>query len=282
MPALSTRHAARVKKAHGIRRRLGHIIVRGMVAAMRTAPCSVVASKADGLGAEFGVVDAAIVFAVDKSSSINPTEARLQVQGHAEALRSSEVNAAIVAGAIGCIAVTYVEWSSVGALRTVLPWTKVCDAAGAYAAADRILASGDDGSERRGRGRTSISFAVEVSGLLLDRFPGKAARKVIDISSNGTNNDGLPMDQSRRRTLEKGYVINGIAISREEPGVTADLPGYLAENVVGGPGSFVIAPTRSSDYVTAIRRKLVLEVSGAPTAHDRQASTFELFPGLPL
>lgn len=280
MPAHSTRQAARVKKTQGIRKRLRHVIVGAATAAMTA--CSIVASQADALHAEFGVVDAAIVFAVDRSSSINPAEARLQLQGHAEALRSSEVNAAITGGAIGCIAVTYVEWSSVGALRSVLPWTKICDADDAFAAADRILAGGDDGSERRGRGRTSISFAVEMSGLLLDRFPGKAARKIVDISSNGTNNDGLPIDQSRRRTLEKGYVINGIAISREEPGITADLPGYLAEHVVGGPGSFVIAPTRSSDYVTAIRRKLVLEISGAATTGDRQAMAFELFPGLPL
>jgi hypothetical protein len=69
----------------------------------------------------FGEFDAAIVFAVDTSSSIDPHSADLQREGHATALTLPEVIAASGPGSNGCIAITYVEGASVGSLRTVLP-----------------------------------------------------------------------------------------------------------------------------------------------------------------
>lgn len=207
-------------------------------------------------------VDAAIVLAVDTSSSIDPTKADSQRQGHAAALRSREVRAAIEGGATGCIAITYVEWASVGELNTVLPWTKLCNESDLDAAADTILGRGDNGLERRGRGRTSLSFAIDISAFLLERWPGHANRWIIDLSSNGTNNDGPPVAQSRQAALGRGYIINAIAVSRSEPGITNDLPGYYRQEVIGGPGSFVIAPAGIEDYVVAMRRKLVLEIAG--------------------
>lgn len=207
------------------------------------------------------VVDAAIVLAIDVSSSIDVDQAKQQRQGHADALRSREVKTAISDGFVGCIAVTYVEWSSVGMLRTVLPWTRLCDGDDTDAAAGEILRRGDDGSERRGRGRTSLSFALDASGLLLDRFPGEAIRKIVDVSSNGTNNDGLAVADSRDRVLHKGYIVNGIVLARAEPGLTADLPEYFRRSVIGGTHSFVVVPDGPADYATALRRKLVLEIS---------------------
>ena len=38
----------------------------------------------------------------------------------------------------------------------------------------------------------------------------------------------------------------------------------LARLVVGGPGSFVLPIRAPGEFATAIRRKLILEVSGAP------------------
>lgn len=207
-------------------------------------------------------VDAAIVLAVDKSSSIDPVTAEFQRNGHAAALRSKEVLSAIQGGMTGCIAVTYVEWASVGDLDTVLPWTKLCSRQDLEVAAEAILHHGNTGFERRGRGGTSLSFAIDISSFLLERWPGRATRKIIDISSNGTNNDGLPVERSRDEAMKKGHVINVIAVARSEPGITADLPGYFRQQVIGGPRSFVIAPDRIEDYAVAIRRKLVLEIAG--------------------
>lgn len=212
----------------------------------------------------FQSVDVAIVFAVDKSTSIDPWAAELQRDGHVAALRSDVVGRAIASGPSGCIAATYVEWSGVGEARTVLPWTRLCNPQDAEGAADTILQNGDDGRERRGRGSTSVSFALDLGSILLDRVPWPATRKVIDLSANGTNNDGLPVWQTRQRALEKGNIINAIAVTGEEPGVEPDLAGYFEREVIGGPGAFVIAPTTLQGYAQAIQQKLVLEVSGGP------------------
>lgn len=163
-----------------------------------------------GLQAHAADVDVAVVFAVDVSASIDPATADLQREGHAEAICSPEVIAAIIRNHIGCVGITYFEWSSHGYLRIVLPWTRVCGLGDGKAAASVILERGRIGN---GHGGTSISFAVDEGSLLLDQFPGKAARKVIDIAANGTNNDGMPVQQSRLQAIAKGYTINAVAVS---------------------------------------------------------------------
>ncbi len=210
-------------------------------------------------------VDAAIVLAVDTSSSIGPEEADQQRYGHAEALRSREVQAAIRRGIAGCIAVVYVEWSSVGALRTVMPWKRICGRDEALEAAHFIAGHGDTGMGGARRGSTSLSYALEASSLMLDHFPGRTGSRIIDISANGTNNDGLSVAEARDRVLGKGHVINAISLSRSEPGVTDDLWTYFHDNVIGGPGAFAITPDQPADYARALKRKLVLEISGAET-----------------
>lgn len=214
-----------------------------------------------GLQAHAANVDVAVVFAVDFSSSIDPDIADLQRKGHAAALTSPEIVAAIARNYLGCISVTYFEWSSAGRIRIVLPWTRICSLKDAEAAALVISEEGDTGFSRRGRGRTSVSSAIDVGSLLLDQFPGTAAKKVIDISSNGKNNDGLPVHRSRLNAIAKGYTINAIAIPTEGENPDQRLASYFADSVIGGPQAFVVALKDPGDYATALRRKLVAEIS---------------------
>jgi hypothetical protein len=214
-----------------------------------------------GLQAHAANVDVAIVFAVDFSSSIDQKIAGLQREGHAAALTSPEIIAAITRNYVGCISVAYFEWSSPGHTRIVLPWTSICGLEDAKAAASVISKRGDTGNIRRGRSGTSVSSAIDVGSLLLDQFPGKAAKKVIDISSNGENNDGLPVQPSRLNAIAKGYTINAIAIPAEDEDPDQPLASYFAQSVIGGSQAFVITPKGPSDYATALRRKLVTEVS---------------------
>lgn len=206
-------------------------------------------------------VDVAVVFAVDFSSSIDPEIADMQREGHAAALTSPEIIAAITRNYVGCISVTYFEWSSPGHTRIVLPWTSICGLEDAKAAASVISKRGDTGHIRRGRSGTSVSSAIDVGTLLLDQFPGKAAKKVIDISSNGENNDGLPVQPSRLNAIAKGYTINAIAIPAEDENPDQPLASYFAQSVIGGSQAFVMTSKGPSDYATALRRKLVTEVS---------------------
>ena len=223
------------------------------------------------LAADF---DVAIVFAVDVSGSIDPFTADLQREGHVLALRSPQVIAAIAGNHFGCIAIAYFEWSSreelrtVSPLRTVLPWTGVCSAEDALAAAKIISEKGDRGYGRWGRGETSISYAIDTASLLLDDFAGEVGRKVIDISSNGRNNSGLPVAVSRARAIAKGYTINAIAIpTMEHRGFADHLVNYFAQEVIGGPSAFVLEPASREDYAVALRRKLVKEIALSGGTH---------------
>lgn len=207
-------------------------------------------------------VDVAIVFAVDFSSSIDPDTADLQRNGHVAALQSPEIVRAISGNYLGCIAITYFEWASPAHIRVVLPWTRICGGDDARSAAEVISRKGDTGVSRRGRGATSISSAIGVASLLLDQFPGRTERKVIDISGNGENNDGFPVQQARNTAVEKGYTINAIAIPQQSGGVMNwSLETYFTDNVIGGPQAFVMVPRTAADYAVALGRKLAREIA---------------------
>ncbi|TPM26323.1 DUF1194 domain-containing protein [Mesorhizobium sp. B2-2-2] len=233
---------------------------KGASAFLRLA-AAVAASGLWVLPAHAANVDVAVVFAVDFSGSIDPAIADLQRQGHAAALTSPEIIATITRNYVGCIGVAYFEWSSPGHTRVVLPWTSICGLEDAEAAALVISKRGDTGVIRRGRSGTSLSAAIDVGSLLLDQFPGKAAKKVIDISGNGENNDGLPVQPSRLNAIGKGYTINAIALPVQDKLPNRQLASYFADAVIGGPEAFVMTPTGPNDYTTALRRKLVTEIS---------------------
>lgn len=223
-------------------------------------------------------VDVAVVFAVDFSSSIGPGIADMQREGHAAALTSPEIISAISRNYLGCIGVAYFEWSSPGRSRTVLPWTRICGLEDARAAASEIRRRGDTGYIRRGRGGTSVSTAIDVGALLLDAFPGNAMKKVIDISSNGENNDGLPVAPSREAAIAKGYTINAIAIPADDEDPHQPLSSYFAQSVIGGSQAFVISPKDPHDYVMALRRKLVAEVSMNIDTHGPAMGAAGVYP----
>jgi len=92
---------------------------------------------------------------------------------------------------------------------------------------------------------------------LLNASPFHAARRVIDISGDGSNNLGRPAEQARDEAVKMGIRINGLPILAVEP----DLDMYFRQSVIGGPGAFII-PVKSYDaFADAILRKLVAEIS---------------------
>ncbi|MCA1407315.1 DUF1194 domain-containing protein [Ensifer sp. IC3342] len=222
-------------------------------------------------------VDAAIVFAVDASASIDRSTARLQRGGHALALSEPRVIAAISTGLNGCIAIAYLEWSSPGDARSVLPWTVICNRADGLMAAEAIRRGGTDGGDCAGYCATSISSAIAAGSALLDAYKGRALAKVIDISASGTNNYGPPVASSRLDALRSGYVINAIAIPQVRGGVAYHLLGYFTDNVIGGSGSFALEPATANDYALALRKKLQNEISKATGS----ASRYEIASGGP-
>ncbi|UVK54800.1 DUF1194 domain-containing protein [Mesorhizobium sp. AR02] len=193
------------------------------------------------------------------SGSINQTEAALQREGYAAALESASVLQVIKEGLHGRIAVTFLEWSSSGYLKTRLDWTVLSDANDASAIAEAIRKK----SESRGLdphgAKTSISYAIDASVDAFDKLPVTTSRRVIDISGDGTNNNGPSLEDSRQRALQKAIIINGLPIGAEiEDGET--IAEYYERHVIGGPGSFIIPANSPAEFQWAIR-KLIREVS---------------------
>jgi hypothetical protein len=205
-------------------------------------------------------IDLALVLAVDVSRSMDPDEQRLQRAGYAAAFRHPEVQAAIRSGIHGRIAVAYLEWGGYGRDRVIVPWTFIASAAEAAAFADDLDILPID----RWSG-TSISGGLHAAGRLLMDPRVAGARRVIDVSGDGPNNTGPPIVSTRDELVARGIVINGLPIMLKVADSYFGLPDldrYYAACVIGGPGAFIVPVREVEEFPSAIRRKLVLEISG--------------------
>jgi hypothetical protein len=113
---------------------------------------------------------------------------------------------------------------------------------------------------------TSISTALAYSGRQFESNAHRGTRRVIDISGDGPNNAGPPVTGVREELLKSGIVINGLPIivrpSQSSFFDITYLDQYYAECVIGGAGSFMIPIRDKSEFTTAIRQKLLLEIAG--------------------
>jgi len=209
-------------------------------------------------GAE--TVDVQLVLAADVSRSIDNDEFKLQREGIATALQSPEVLRAIRSGPIGAIAISFVEWSGSGEQNVVLDWSVIRDEEGAAVVADQILKA-----PRSFVGRTSISEGIDFSVKRLEASGMASTRRITE---------------ARDDALARGIVINGLAIINLNPNFgylahtqpPGGLPNYYRENVMGGPGSFVLQIEDFHSFAQAMVQKLVQEISMAPAEHRDYAA----------
>jgi hypothetical protein len=206
-------------------------------------------------------VDLELVLAVDVSLSMDLEEQQLQRDGYVAAFRNPQVVSAIRSGAQGRISVTYVEWAGPFSQATLVPWTLIDTAAAAEDFAAKLAAA----PIARHR-MTSISSALAYSGRQFESNPYRGIRRVIDISGDGPNNAGPPVTGVRQELLKSGIIINGLPIivrpSQSSFFDITYLDRYYAECVIGGTGSFMIPIRDKSEFTTAIRQKLLLEIAG--------------------
>ena len=201
-------------------------------------------------------VDLALVLAVDASGSVDQFRFELQKQGYVAAFRHPRVIGAIQSGPAQAVAVIMMQWTGPALQVTAVPWTRISDAASANALADKIAAA----PRALFGGGTSISGAIDASMALLFDNPYRAGRRVIDISGDGANNRGRSVNQARDEAVARGVGINGLPILVLEP----DLDRYYRENVIGGPGAFVIAAKDFETFGEAILKKLIAEIANVP------------------
>jgi hypothetical protein len=216
-------------------------------------------------------VDLLLVLAADVSRSVDQPKFQLQREGYAAAIADKRVLEAITGGRNRRIAVTFVEWSGISSQKVLIDWTVIDDADAARKFGDQLIELPRSFAER-----TSISGGIDFSMALLNRSPYQAARRTIDVSGDGTNNSGRDITLARDEAIAAGVTINGLVILSERPmpwnPEHTNPPGGLAEyyrnNVVGGPGAFVVVAENFNSFGQAIVKKLIAEIAelAPPTA----------------
>jgi hypothetical protein len=218
-------------------------------------------------------VDLELVLAVDISGSVDEVEAVLQREGYIAALRHPQVIEAIEGGMFGRIAVTYVEWAGSHYQRTMLEWTLIDGQQSAYGFAD-ALAETPLITEHW----TSLSTAIDFAVPLFDDNGFEGFRRVIDISGDGYNNRGRPVEWARDEAVAAGITINGLPIVNDRPNrwggrPPVNLDRYYEQHVIGGPGAFIVVAEDYVAFAKAILSKLLLEIAG-----DVPAERFAALP----
>lgn len=209
---------------------------------------------ASGQGSER--VDLLLVLAIDASWSVNGAEYQLQVDGMARAFQDEQILDAIEKGRLKRIAVTVVQWASETQQAIGVPWRVVSSTAEAHALSAIIQAMPRMVSD----GGTSIAAALKFSAKLILEAPLKFDRAVIDVATDGRNNNGGDPRPIRDLIGGSGITINGLTILTEFPRLNK----YFEDNIAAGPFSFVVTANSYAGYAKAIRKKLLKEIKGPP------------------
>ena len=209
-------------------------------------------------------VDLLLVLSSDVSRSVDHPKFLLQREGYAAAISDPLVMEAIKSGPHQRIAVCFVEWSGFGAQKLVIDWTMIDSPGAARKFGDQLLEL-----PRAFADRTSISGGIEFAATQLERAPFEGSRRTIDVSGDGTNNAGRDVKLARDETIAKGIVINGLVILSDRPvpwnaehtNPPGGLEKYYQDNVIGGPGAFVLVAENFNSFGRAIIKKLIAEIA---------------------
>ncbi len=223
--------------------------------------------KSPALAAE--PVDLLLVLASDVSRSVDAVKFQLQREGYAAAIANPRVLNAIKSGLNSRIAICFVEWSGVGSQKIVIDWTLIDGPKAAQQFGDRLLET-----PRSFADRTSISAGIEFAVAQFPHAPFESKRRTIDVSGDGTNNSGRDVTAARDEALALGITINGLVILSSNPlpgnpehtNPPGGLANYYRNNVMGGPGAFVLEAKDFNSFGQAIIAKLIAEVAYQPRA----------------
>ncbi len=192
----------------------------------------------------------ALILALDSSSSVDQAEYEFQLKGLAAALLDAEVKRMIAEqGGINLMAF---EWSGRFNQEVIVGWRyltselEVSEFALALASHQRV----------RSDYPTAMGYALGYAAGLFRQLPQQCLRQVVDVSGDGVHNDGFN-PQIAYRTFEFDAIsVNGLVIKGADP----DPEQYYRENVVHGPGSFLVVANNFNDYGEAIKQKLLREI----------------------
>ena len=203
-------------------------------------------------------VDVELVLMVDASGSVDEREYALQRGGYVQAFRDPRVIGAIRSGYRGKIAVAYIEWTGPFLQAAIADWTELSDEASVLAFAARL----EFEPRELYSGGTAVGHAILYGAQAIEANRFASRRRVIDVSGDGSTNRGIAAYLARDQVVVRGFTVNGLPILTDE----GFLDRYYETNVIGGPGAFMIPAKGFEDFATAIRAKLIREISGGTAA----------------
>lgn len=219
-------------------------------------------------------VDLELVLAMDGSGSISEAEYILQLEGTAAAFRDPSIQQAILSGPTGRIAVAVVIWADAAFPKFQSGWYVLDSRSSADAFASRVRKFHKHTGRKFGigGGGTGIGDGVRAALEMIGSNGHDGLRKVVDVSGDGIETDpwfkeAVMMPGARVLADARGVTINGLAILTDFP----RLDDWYRNNVITGPGAFVIAARDFDDFGRAIRIKLWREISFTISWNDLPA-----------
>ncbi|SDY26850.1 DUF1194 domain-containing protein [Citreimonas salinaria] len=190
----------------------------------------------------------ALMLSMDVSNSVDAGEYRLQADGLAAALRDPAIAEILVRDRV---ALAVMQWSGPDMQALTLPWTQMLGHAQveSFAAAARAMPRAFLLSD------TAPAEALDFA-LRQFRDAPDCARRIVDVSGDGTPNAGGEIGQARRRAERAGITVNGLAIE----GIGVAITNFYRRSVVTGDG-FVVTARGHRDYARAIRLKILRELA---------------------
>jgi hypothetical protein len=203
-------------------------------------------------------VDTALIVSVDVSNSVDENRYKLQMEGIAKALEDPEVLKAILNGPQGGILFSMVTWADKP--RVSLAWQRIKSIEDAAAVAAKVRAL----PRQTGEFTCLSGMLRTISDKVVPQIPAKALRIVVDVSGDGRENCNpeQPPALVRDELAASGVTVNGLPILEGDEGPV--LEQWYRENVMGGPGSFILPADGFNDFGRAIRQKFMIEISGMP------------------
>ncbi len=202
----------------------------------------------------------AIVFAIDISRSVSPAEYIYQKNGLARALVSAEIQKLISFYPEGIMA-TVTVWSAASQQKQMVPWTLL-------QGRSSVIEFSREIADMRRPYRfdlTAIANALIHAGQMHVENQVRCDRLVIDISGDGvTSVIGQHPLSVAEGLAANGVIINALVIAGSAP----DPVRYYAEQVIRGPGAFMIVADGFQDFEESMLRKLMRELAPAVALLD--------------
>jgi len=201
----------------------------------------------------------ALVFAIDVSRSVDSEEYSLQFEGLAKALWDEEVKTAILDRGAP-VAVAAFEWSGANHQRLVADWHLLVN----FHHLGRFATLLEQHQRATRAQHTAIGSALAYAEELLGQAP-ECTRHVVDVSSDGYNNDGPAPLETYEAVSFGDIIVNALVIGGQ---TRPALKRYFETDVIHGPGAFALSTKSFADYAEAIRKKLLRELRGGEAVAD--------------